>query len=114
MCIRDRLLPPRALCLRLAAMRQVQRCISAFTTLIWATARSAGEHPRRRGEVVSWLAAVECRPSGIPAIYSEGVMAAKKKWSDRSKRSRSLIVGTGVVEVVLLVATLIDLSLIHI
>jgi len=37
-------------------------------------------------------------------------MAAKKKWSDRSKRSRSLIVGTGVVEVVLLVATLIDIK----
>jgi len=37
-------------------------------------------------------------------------MAAKKKWSDRSKRSRRLIVATGVVEVVLVVATLIDIK----
>jgi len=37
-------------------------------------------------------------------------MAAKKKWSERSKRSRRLIVATGVVEVVLLVATLIDIK----
>ncbi len=37
-------------------------------------------------------------------------MAPRKKWSDRSKRSRTLIVATGVVEVVLLVATLIDIK----
>lgn len=37
-------------------------------------------------------------------------MAAKKKWSERSRRSRGLIVATGVVEVVLLVATLIDIK----
>ena len=37
-------------------------------------------------------------------------MAAKKKWSDRSRRSRMLIAVTGVTEVVLLVATLIDLK----
>jgi len=37
-------------------------------------------------------------------------MAAKKKWSDRSKRGRTLIVAVGVVEVVLLVATLIDVK----
>ena len=37
-------------------------------------------------------------------------MAVKKKWSERSKRSRRLIVATGVVEVVLLVATLIDIK----
>ena len=37
-------------------------------------------------------------------------MAAKKKWSARSKLSRRLIVVTGAVEVVLLVATLIDLK----
>jgi len=37
-------------------------------------------------------------------------MAARKKWSDRSKLSRGLIVVAGVVEVVLLVATLIDLK----
>jgi hypothetical protein len=37
-------------------------------------------------------------------------MAAKKKWSERSKCSRRLIVATGVVEVVLLVATLIDIK----
>ena len=36
-------------------------------------------------------------------------MAAKKKWSDYSKRSRRLIVAAGVVEVVLLVAALIDI-----
>ncbi len=35
-------------------------------------------------------------------------MVAKKKWSERSKLSRRLIVITGVVEFVLLVATLID------
>ena len=37
-------------------------------------------------------------------------MAAKKKWSARSRRSRALIVAAGVVEVVLLVATLIDIK----
>jgi hypothetical protein len=37
-------------------------------------------------------------------------MAAKKKWSERSRRSRMLIVVTGVVEVVLLAATLIDVK----
>jgi bacteriorhodopsin len=37
-------------------------------------------------------------------------MAVKKRWSERSKRSRTLIVATGVVEVVLLVATLIDIK----
>ena len=36
-------------------------------------------------------------------------MAAKKKWSDYSKRSRGLIVAAGVVEVALLVAALIDI-----
>ena len=36
-------------------------------------------------------------------------MAAKKKWSDYSKRSRALIVAVGVVEVGLLVAALIDI-----
>jgi bacteriorhodopsin len=49
-------------------------------------------------------------PSRIPAIYAEDVMAAKKKWSERSRRSRALIVATGVVEVVLLVATLLDIK----
>jgi len=37
-------------------------------------------------------------------------MAAKKKWSARSKLSRRLIVVAGVVEVVLLVAALIDIK----
>ena len=37
-------------------------------------------------------------------------MAAQKKWSERSRRSRTLIVAAGVVEVVLLAATLIDLK----
>jgi len=37
-------------------------------------------------------------------------MTAKKKWSERSGRSRTLIVVAGVVEVVLLVATLIDIK----
>ena len=36
-------------------------------------------------------------------------MAVKKKWSERSSRSRRLIVAAGVVEAALLVATLIDL-----
>ena len=37
-------------------------------------------------------------------------MTAKKKWSERSRCSRSLIVAAGVVEAVLLVATLIDIK----
>jgi hypothetical protein len=37
-------------------------------------------------------------------------MAAKKKWSERSRRSRCLIIFTGVVEVVLLAATLADIK----
>ncbi len=36
-------------------------------------------------------------------------MVAKKKWSERSKLSRRLIVIAGVLEVVLLAATLIDI-----
>lgn len=36
-------------------------------------------------------------------------MAAKQKWSDLSRRRRQLIVVTGVVEVSLLVAALIDI-----
>jgi len=35
---------------------------------------------------VSSLVDVECGPSGVPADDAEGFMAAKKKWSDRSKR----------------------------
>lgn len=37
-------------------------------------------------------------------------MGAKQKWSERSKLSRRLIVAGGVVEVVLLVATLVDIK----
>ena len=37
-------------------------------------------------------------------------MVVKKQWSERSRRSRTLIVVAGVVEVVLLVATLIDIK----
>jgi hypothetical protein len=37
-------------------------------------------------------------------------MTARKKWNERSKLSRELIVVTGVVEVVLLVATLVDIK----
>ena len=37
-------------------------------------------------------------------------MTAKKKWSERSRFSRTLIIAAGVVEVVLLVATLIDIK----
>ena len=37
-------------------------------------------------------------------------MPAKRKWSERSRRSRTLIVAAGVVEVVLPVATLIDVK----
>jgi len=36
-------------------------------------------------------------------------MAAKKKWIERSRRSRTLIAAAGVVEVVLLAAALIDI-----
>jgi hypothetical protein len=49
-------------------------------------------------------------PSQVPAIDVEGVMTANKKWSTRSRRGRTLIVAAGVVEVVLLVATLIDIK----
>ena len=37
-------------------------------------------------------------------------MAAKKRWSERSKVSRGLIVVTGVVELALLAATLVDIK----
>ena len=37
-------------------------------------------------------------------------MVAKKKWSERSGRSRTLIVAAGVAQTVLLVATLIDIK----
>ena len=37
-------------------------------------------------------------------------MTTKKKWSERSRLSRSLIVVAGVVEVALLVATLFDIK----
>jgi len=37
-------------------------------------------------------------------------MDAKKTWSERSKRSRKMIVGTGVVEVALLMAAIIDIK----
>jgi len=37
-------------------------------------------------------------------------MAVKKKRGERSRRSRTLVVAAGVVEVVLLVATLIDIK----
>ena len=37
-------------------------------------------------------------------------MAAKKKWIGRSKRSRTLIVAVGVVEIGLLAATLLDVK----
>ena len=37
-------------------------------------------------------------------------MAARKKWSERSKVSRALIVVTGAVELVLLAAALIDIK----
>ncbi len=37
-------------------------------------------------------------------------MAARKKWSDLGTRSRGLIVATGIVEVVLLAAALVDIK----
>jgi hypothetical protein len=37
-------------------------------------------------------------------------MVAQKKWSERSRRSRTLIVAAGAIEVVLLMATLIDIK----
>jgi bacteriorhodopsin len=37
-------------------------------------------------------------------------MATKKKWSELSGRSRKLITVTGVIEVALLVATLVDIK----
>jgi hypothetical protein len=44
------------------------------------------------------------------AVYLEGLMATKKKWGELSPRSRRLIIVTGVVEVALLAATLVDLK----
>jgi hypothetical protein len=49
------------------------------------------------------------RTIGDPAINAEGVMSARKKWSERSRLSRRLIVVGGVVEIALLAATLIDI-----
>jgi hypothetical protein len=48
-------------------------------------------------------------PSGGSGDYSEGVMATRKKWSELSDRSRRLITVLGVIEGVLLVATLVDI-----
>jgi len=43
-------------------------------------------------------------------VYPEGVMATKKKWSELSTRSRRLVTITGVIEMALLAATLVDLK----
>lgn len=46
----------------------------------------------------------------IPACYAEDVMAARKKWSDLSTRSRRLIAVAAVAEASLKTAALIDIK----
>jgi hypothetical protein len=78
--------------------------------LVPAPDRPGGTDQRVTMAAVPGRPMVECRPSEISVIDVEGVMAAKKKWSERSRLSRGLIVASGAVEVVLLVATLIDIK----
>jgi hypothetical protein len=49
-------------------------------------------------------------PLAIPALYAEDVMAARKRWSDLSKRSRRLLIVAGVAEASLKTAALIDIK----
>ena len=56
------------------------------------------------------LTDVRCRLSGIPATYAEDVMAARKRWSDLSERTRWLLIVAGVAEVSLKTAALIDIK----
>ena len=50
------------------------------------------------------------RPSPNPAHVREDVMAAMRKWSDLSERTRKLIIVTAVAESVLKAAALIDIK----
>jgi hypothetical protein len=51
-----------------------------------------------------------CRPSGIPAVYAEDVMAAGRQWSDLSERTRRLLIIAAVAEVILKVAAIRDIK----
>ena len=50
------------------------------------------------------------RPSPKPATYGEGVMPARRKWSDLSGRSRTLIISVAVADGILKAAALIDIK----
>jgi hypothetical protein len=64
---------------------------------------------RRPPSPLSALTDVKSRASGVPAIYAEDVMAARK-WSDLSRRSRWLITIAAVAEGSLKTAALIDIK----
>jgi hypothetical protein len=64
----------------------------------------------RRGQSGIRPSDVSCRPSLNPASYGEDLMAAKRKWSDLSDRSRKLIITVAVAEGILKVAALIDIK----
>jgi hypothetical protein len=53
---------------------------------------------------------VLCRPSPSPATYGEDVMAAGRKWSDLSGRTRTLIITVAVADGILKAAALIDIK----
>lgn len=50
------------------------------------------------------------RPSPKPARYGGGVMPARRKWSDLSGRSRTLIISVAVADGILKAAALIDIK----
>ena len=74
------------------------------------SARPAASEHWRGGHPAGTFHAVGFRPSGIPARYAEDVVAAKKKWSDLSKRARKLIIVGAVFEGSLKMAALIDIK----
>lgn len=53
---------------------------------------------------------LRCRPSEIPAVNAEDVMAVRKQWSDLSERTRKLLIIGAVAEGMLRVAALIDIK----
>ena len=75
------------------------------------TAGIVSPNPRVRACPLRAMLTSRCkvRTSGIPAMYAEGVMAARE-WSDLSKRSRGLIIAAAVAEGSLKTAALIDLK----
>ena len=128
MVLPDGQLPVGVMCPKIGVpnrskLRRVEVSLTSARDTVW-TQDASGVllHPQRlHGRAAQRLLAyqrpgderhgdVELRPSGISAIYAEVVMAARKKWSERSSRSRTLIVAAGAIEVFLLVATLIDIK----